>query len=258
MDIMWLPKSALKQKDFEEKIANLIEELKTRLFDITQENFRNPNCIDGRDIDAARPSIPGWGLGALGVILAYFDTIDSDINKSKVVQLIKEYFGGTLTGHTDTHEHDKNWHNCQWCGHAQRIINEWSRYNLSSESSDMLESEAREIKDKDLDTLKWSHKERNVFIVDIPGKWIIANGKHGQDFVYNVWYAHELYTEISQILEKELWIEISIEEVLEIAEGHFMTTGWDLAAGKDVFAVTNIDSDGNPEIEYLMTVDKAA
>ena len=254
MDIMWLPKASLNAEQFEDKIAKLIEELKTRLFDITQENFRNPNCIDGRDTDVARPSIPGWGLGALGVILAYFDSKNSEIDRNQIISSVKKYFWGALTGHTQ--DHGEHTHNCQWCGHAHRLISEWNRYGLSDDSSALLKQESNNITHPDV--LEWEHHERNVLIVDVPGKWIIANGEQGQDFVYNAWYAWELYTEIAQTLEKELWVEISLEEVLDIAENHFMTTGWDLAAGKDVFAVTNIDSDGNPEIEYLMTVDKAA
>lgn len=240
----------LSPEELEDKIQKLVTELKARLFDITQENFKNPNCIDGRDLDNARPSIPGWGLGALGVILAYFDSKNSTLDRKQIIVSVKKYFWGNLTGHTQDHwEHT---HNCQWCGHAHRLISEWDRYGLSDDSSALLKQESNNITSPDV--LEWKHYERNVLIVDVPGKWIIARGEHGQDFVYNVWYAWELYTELTQTLEKEFWVEISLEEVLEIAESHFMTTGWDLAAGKDVFAITDVNLDDEPEVEYLMTV----
>lgn len=243
----------LSPEELEDKIQVLVTELKARLFDITQENFKNPNCIDGRDQDNARPSIPGWGLGALGVVLAYLDTENISVDRNTVVRIVKDYFGGHLTWHTDNHNHPEG-HQCQWCGHAQRLITQGERYNLQEDSSKILEQEADLIPDHKLDTLQWDHEERNVFIVNIPGKGIKANTDAGQDFVYNAWYAEELYREIADKLETELGIQVDIETVLSIANAHFLTTGWDLAKNKDVFGISDNNTDGTPEVQYLMTV----
>jgi len=243
-------KDTLSPPEFEAKVVSLIEELRSRLFDITEENFLNPNCIDWRDLDNARPSIPGGWLWALWVILASLDSIGSDVDRTTVISNVKEFFNWTLTGHTQDHwDHS---HNCQWCGHAHRLITEWERYSLSSESSQLLEQESNLITEPDV--LKWKHFERNVFIVNIPWKGIKANTWEIQDFVYNSWYAQELYARLIQYLEEKLHLELDLESVLQIANNHFMETGWDLAQNKDVFSITDVDDDNVPEIEYLMTV----
>jgi len=244
---------SLSVEELQDKISWLVEELKARIFSITHENFKNPNCIDWRDIDNARPSIPWAWVWALGVILATID--DDSIDLDDVAQEVKNYFGWSLTGHTDNHQHKPN-HQCQGCGHVERLITQWERYGLSPAISSILRRESDSVSSDNLDILEWGHEERNVFIVDIPGKWIISNTWEVQDFVYNVWYARELYGEIISHLQKTLSIKLDINNVMEIAWMHFMNTGWDLAQWKDVFVVKDINWDNIPEIDYEMTVPK--
>jgi len=246
-------KENLEEWEFERKVLSLIDELKDRLFDITQENFKNPNCIDGRDIDAARPSIPGWGLGALWVILAYARHTWEKASVESISKEVKKYFGGDLTGHSDSHQHNPD-HQCQGCGHVQRLITQGERYQLNQEDSLILKVESNNVSDDKLDILEGEHEERNVFMVDIAWKGIKANGEKGQDFVYNIAYAQDLYTELSKYLKENLWMQINLEKLLEIANDHFMTTGWDLAKWRDVFKVKDINKDGTPELEHIMVV----
>lgn len=245
-------KGTLSPGEFEMKVWELVKDLKNRLFDINADNFLLPNCIDWRDEDNARPSIPGWSLWALGVMLAYFDKNKSTLDRKILVDHVTSFFG-ELTGHSDDHQENPE-HQCQGCGHVDRLVKQGDRYSLLSASSMIIKEEAGKIRSDILDTLKWSHKENNVLIVDIAGKWIKANGDNGQDFVYNKAYAVELYTQLAKSIKKELNVYINTESLLALANDHFMTTGWDLAGWKDVFLVTDIDSDGAPELEHIMVV----
>jgi hypothetical protein len=246
-------KETLSPDEFAKKVANLISELKTRLFDITKENFKNPNCIDWRDLNNARPSIPGGGLWALWVILASVDTDATEAEIKDICKYVKEYFGWELTGHTDDHQNDPS-HQCQGCGHVERLVKQWERYKLSAEKSAIIEAESNKVAAHSLDTLEWSHKERNVFIVDIPNKWIQANTGSVQDFVYNVWYARDLYSEIITLLNEKMSLDLELEGVMEVAQDHFMQTGGDLAQWKDVFAIINVDNDNTKELDHLMVI----
>lgn len=244
---------SLSQEELENKISRLIEELKQRLFDITKANFLNPNCIDGRDTDITRPSIPWGWLWALWVVLSYFDSTWDDYDRDEIVKTVKCFFWWELTGHTDTHQNDPQ-HQCQGCGHAQRLITQSERYSLSSESSQVLQQESNSIPEKRLDTLDGHHEERNVFIVDILDKGIKSHYEGKQDFVYNEGYAKELYAKIVELIQTNLGININLDKLLEITNSHFMITGWDLAKWKDVFKVTDIDTDWTPEVKYIMTI----
>ncbi len=245
-------KKTLSESEYNQKVADLIQDLKKRLFDITQQTFLRPNCIDGRDLDTSRPSIPGWWLGAYWIILASAAKAGADLEK--VSGLIKDFFWWNLTGHTDdSHQHDPD-HQCQWCGHVERLINQWGRYDgITEEISQMIRSESDSITHDHLDVLEKWHNETNVLIVDIPGKWIQANTWETQDFVYNRWYARDLYNQLLWYLRVS-GINLDINDVMETAHQHFMTTGWDLAEGKDVFAVTDINDDNTPELQHLMVV----
>jgi len=201
----------------------------------------------------ARPSIPGGWLWALWVVLAHLDNIESSVDRDSVINEVKNFFGGELTWHTDTHQKNPEDH-CQGCGHAQRLITQWNRYQLSQASSELLKRESNLISGNKLDSLDWEHEERNVFIVDIPGKGIVASWELWQDFVYNVAYANDLYSQISERLSEKLWLTLDVPAIQKVAENHFMTTWGDLAAWRDVFLVTDVDTDNVPEIEYLMTV----
>jgi len=125
---------------------------------------------------------------------------------------------------------------------------------MTNEISEIMKLESDSVAHTHLDTLKDGHLERNVIIVDIAGKGITANWPEGQDFVYNKWYARDLYTDIIAHLHKKLWINLDIEEVMKVADQHFMTTGWDLAQNKDVFLLTDVDKDGTPELGYYATL----
>jgi len=41
------------------ELQELLEEIAPRIFEISDSSRKNPNCIDGRDDDVSRPSIPG-------------------------------------------------------------------------------------------------------------------------------------------------------------------------------------------------------
>lgn len=242
----------LSADQLQNKIDKLIQELSQRLFDITEANFLRPNCIDGRDTNDARPSIPGGWLWVLWVILAYINSNGINIDIDRVVDCVKSFFWWTLTWHSDECKNPS--HQCQWCGHVDRLINETQRYGVTSASSQIIRQEADNLWDNDRDILIWAHEERNVFIVDIPNKGIIANSSFGQDFVYNLGYAYELYKKLLEHIQSGISLQIDLDIIMQIAENHFMNTGWDLAWGEDVFNVSDIDWNGIPEIKYLMTV----
>jgi hypothetical protein len=236
----------------ESEIKKILESLKDRIFQITEDNFLNPNCIDGRDSDVARPSIPWGWLGALGVILAYFDSIKLDIDKSLIVQYVKEFFWGTLSWHSDDHEWHS--HNCGGCGHAERLIKQWDRYDLSQESSQFLQTESNLIQSPDI--LSWNHNERAVIIVDVQWYWIKANHENTQDFIYNKAYAEKLYNKLTIYLQEKLKVEIEQEKLLQIAEKHFLTTWWDLAQDKNVYKLSDYQEGGEVWLEHLMYIPK--
>lgn len=246
------------------KIQELKQEILKRIFQITEENKYNPNCIDGRDNDSARPSIPGGKFGALGVVLSTLDKkLDWDYNRAQISQIIQDYFKGNFWWHTDTHA-DNHGHGCECngCGHVFRLINEGNkRYNMSLKSIEHLKSIISTTDQKHIDTLDWNHEERNVLIVSSPWYWITANYNDVQDFVYNSSYAENIYSELASIISTQIEInESSLQgALLEMNSTHLNQTAWDLAKWKDMFNISSITTDdnwniSNVDIEYIDTI----
>lgn len=237
----------------DEQMWDLKMELKERIFVLTPENKANPNCIDGRDPDHGRPSLPGGKFGALWVVLSSLDTLlEWNYDRGTAIDIVKKYFAWNLWGHTDTHQKsDTPGCECDGCGHVYRLLHEWSeRYDLSPESINKIRSEIADIDNRHIDVLEWNHEERSVIIVDSPGFGVKSHGKNGQDFVYNKWYADELYASIAKDLGNEFWIltDPVISQLQETAEKHVMTTAWDLAKWLPVFLVSGIEIDQEGEV----------
>ncbi len=155
-----------------EHMKNLKSELWERLFRLTSANKHNPNCIDGRDSDNARPSIPGGKFGALGVVFAAIDSmIGADYDREQITKIVKQYFGGKLWGHSDTHKQSNQpGHECDGCGHVYRLLHEGTeRYNLQSESVQSLVEQIISTENTEIDVLEGTHQERSVIIVNAPG-----------------------------------------------------------------------------------------
>jgi len=248
----------------DEQMDILKSELWERLFRLTSENKSNPNCIDGRDTDHGRPSIPGGKFGALGVVFATIDSLtNGDYDREGVIKIVKEFFNWKLGGHSDTHKQSKTpGCECDGCGHVYRLLHEWQeRYNLHSSSIESLGNEIASIDNTEIDILEGNHEERSVIIVNHPGYGVKSHSSQGQDFVYNVAYVTDLYKHMSGKLSYLLKIPQHrlVDALLEQANTHVMTTAWDLAKWLPVFQVSwiDIDNDGNFKdctIKHIMDV----
>lgn len=261
---MWLNSMSDSLESPESYGEVLARELPDRFFILDAKNRLNPNCVDGRDTDEQRPSLPGGKIGALANVFSALDQVLwQEYDRKEVVNIVKSYFSGTLWGHTDTHNHvhDPS-QQCNGCGHVKRLLSSWEKYKLSPESVAELQKQIQELNEDQIDVLEWDHAERSVIIINSPDYWIVSHGKAGQDFIYNKSYVESLFDGISNELSQKFWVEKQemLDTLLQHSDIHAMNTLKDLATWLPVFQVSGIQKDDDSqwvfdfELEYLDTI----
>ena len=216
-----------------------IKDIEKRLFVINEENFKNPNCIDWRDDNIARPSIAWWKIWALMAIMKSLDdlNIKDKSKREQITSFLKEYFNW-FSFHSDTHVESCD---CKWCGHIKHwLFESIEDYWLSEDSINIVKEAIWSVDNSEIDTLEWNHQEQAVVIVDSAEYWVKSQHEWKQFFVYNTWYAKKLYKDIAEKLE-ENWIIESGKSLwnnfFETWHNQFLTTWWKLAKWLPIYEV---------------------
>jgi hypothetical protein len=232
------------------------EEIKERLFIINNENFKNPNCIDWRDENEEKPSIPWWKIWVLIAVMKTLDDLQfSKEKKEKVVECLRNYFGW-FSFHSDTNVEKQ--HDCKWCWHIKySLFESIEDYQLSDQSLEIIKKVIWEVKKTEVDILKWAHEEKAVIIVESEVHWVKSQEGWKQFFVYNLWYAKKLYNDISNKIEKEWileWINNLWDHFFKSWDKQFLITWLKLAKGLPIYEL-KISSDWTIEsIEQVWVV----
>ena len=211
-----------------------ISEIESRKFKI---NTSEINCIDGRNTNNKSPAIAGW---VVWVVMAIFKTLDdlqiTDEEKRKeVINFLKGYFNW-FSFHSDTHV---EWWDCKWCGHIKHSLFESiEEYWLSENSIGLLKEIIWEVEKNKIDILEWNHEEKAVILVEWTKYWIKSNHNGEQFFVYNIWFAKQMYNEIAELLLNK-WILKLVDDLwnkfFESWHKHFLTTWWKLAVWLPIY-----------------------
>ncbi len=243
------------------KIANNVitrRNIKERLFRIQESDFYNPNCIDGRDTDNYRPSIAWWKIWVLMAVLKTLDELKiNNDRKKETITFLNQYFGW-FGFHSDTHV-KKN--DCKWCGHIKHWLFESIKdYGLSQDSIDLIKEEIKQTKEKNIDTLEWNHEEIAVLLIENKQYWVKSNLNWKQFFVYNSWYALELYEKIAEELLKKQWILYWIKDLwkkfFESWQSQFLTTWKKLAGWLPIYKLKLKNSWEILSLDKIWTVEK--